>query len=296
MRSIWNGAISFGLVSIPIQLFAATEERGIPLHQFHSDDGGRIRYKRVCEVDGEEVNYGDIAKGYALPDGRVVVLTEDDFAALPLASNHSIDVLSFVDADSIDPIRLSRSYFCQPVGLDPKPYHLLRAALERTGKAAVVKVAIRQRESMALLRPRGWMLVLQLMLWPDEVREPQFPFLTDEVVLRPQEMQMAESYVATLSAEVDDADTVDRYRLALEQLVEAKAAGLPVEPPPPAAAPTEAIDLMEALRRSVEQAQQSKAAPPARDNGAGEPPPAQRARKKPAKKAAPRKRAVSKQS
>ncbi len=293
MRSIWNGAISFGLVSIPIQLFAATEERGIPLHQFHSDDGGRIRYKRVCEVDGEEVNYGDIAKGYALPDGRVVVLTEDDFAALPLASNHAIDVLSFVDAESIDPIRLSRSYFCQPVGLDPKPYHLLRAALERTGKAAVVKVAIRQRESMALLRPRGWMLVLQLMLWPDEVREPQFPFLTDEVVLRPQEMQMAESYVATLSAEVDDADTVDRYRLALEQLVEAKAAGLPVEPPPPAAEPTEAIDLMEALRRSVEQAQQSKAAAaPARDNGSA----AQRTRKKPAKKAAPRKRAVSKQS
>jgi DNA end-binding protein Ku len=284
MRSIWNGAISFGLVSIPIQLYAATEERGISLNQFHADDGGRIRYKRVCELDGTEVNYGDIAKGYALPDGRVVVLTDDDFAALPLSSSHAIDVLSFVDAESVDPIRLSRSYFCEPVGLDPKPYHLLRAALERTGKAAVVKVAIRQRESLALLRPRGWMLVLQLLLWPDEVREPQFPFLADEVVLRPQEMQMAESYVATLTSEVDDADTVDRYRLALEKLVEAKANGLPMEPPPaPAAESGEAIDLMEALRRSVEQAQRSKAV------GAA---PAQRTRKKPAKKAPGKKTAA----
>jgi DNA end-binding protein Ku len=284
MRSIWNGAISFGLVSIPIQLFAATEERGISLNQFHADDGGRIRYKRVCELDGTEVNYGDIAKGYALPDGRVVVLTDDDFAALPLSSSHAIDVLSFVDAESVDPIRLSRSYFCEPVGLDPKPYHLLRAALERTGKAAVVKVAIRQRESLALLRPRGWMLVLQLLLWPDEVREPQFPFLADEVVLRPQEMQMAESYVATLTSEVDDADTVDRYRLALEKLVEAKAAGLPIEPPPaPAAESGEAIDLMEALRRSVEQAQRSKGVVAT---------PAQRTRKKPAKKAPGKKTAA----
>jgi len=285
MRSIWNGAISFGLVSIPIQLFAATEERGVPLHQFHADDGGRIRYKRICELDGDEVNYGDIAKGYELPDGRVVVLTEQDFSALPLSSSRTIDVLSFVDAGSIDPIQISRSYFCEPTNLDPKPYHLLRSALERTGKAALVKVALRQRESLALIRPRGWVLVLQLLLWPDEVREPKFPFVTDEVVLRPREMQMAESYVETLTGDVDESAMVDRYRLALEELVEAKAAGLPMEPPPAPAEPAEALDLMEALRRSVEQAQRSK-------SGGG--PPAQRTRRKPAAKKTPTKKAAAK--
>lgn len=285
MRSIWNGAISFGLVSIPIQLFAATEERGVPLHQFHAGDGGRIRYKRVCEQDGEEVSYGDIAKGYELPDGRVVVLTDADFAALPLSSSRTIDVLSFVDADTVDPIQLSRSYFCEPTGLEPKSYHLLRAALERTGKAALVKVALRQRESLALLRPRGWVLVLQLLLWPDEIREPKFPFLADEVVLRPREMEMAESYVATLTGEVDGDEMVDRYRLALEELVEAKAAGLPMEPPPTPAEAGEAIDLMEALRRSVEQAQRNKAGTP----------PAQRTRRKAVPKKAPAKKAAPKQ-
>jgi DNA end-binding protein Ku len=292
MRSIWSGAISFGLVSIPVQLFTATEERGVPLHQFHATDGGRIRYRRVCAADGQEIDYGEIAKGYELPDGRVVVLTDEDFAALPLSSSRTIDVLSFVDADSVDPIRISRGYYCEPTALDPKPYHLLRTALERTGKSAVVKVAIRQRESLALLRPRGWVLVLQLLLWPDEVREPRFPFLDEEVVLRPQELQMAESYVNTLTGEVDDAETVDRYRVALEELVEAKVAGLPLEPPPmPVADTGEAVDLMEALRRSVEQAQRDRDGGPAGGRPARKAP----AKKAPAKKA-PAKKATAKQT
>jgi DNA end-binding protein Ku len=263
MRSIWNGAISFGLVSIPVQLFTATEERGVSLHQFHAADAGRIRYKRICSVDGEEVDYGDVVRGYELPDGRAVVLTEADLAELPLSSSRTIDVLSFVDANTIDPIQLSRCYFCEPTSADAKPYHLLRAALERTGKTAVVNVAIRQRESLALLRPRGWVLVLQLLLWPDEVREPKFPFLANDVLLRPQEMQMAESYVATLTGDVDEAHMVDRYRVALEQLVEAKASGLPLDQPPARREePGGAGDLMEALRRSVEEAQRSRGGPP----------------------------------
>ena len=286
MRSIWNGAISFGLVSIPVQLFTATEERGVSLHQFHAPDAGRIRHKRVCSVDGEEVDYGDVVRGYELPDGRVVVLTEADLAELPLSSSRTIDVLSFVDANTIDPIQLSRCYFCEPTGADAKPYHLLRAALERTGKTAVVKVAIRQRESLALLRPRGWVLVLQLLLWPDEVREPKFPFLDGDVLLRPPEMQMAESYVETLTGDVDEAHMVDRYRVALEQLVEAKASGLQVEQPPgPREEPGGPGDLMEALRRSVEEAQRSR----------GGPPPGKRTTKKAAAKKTGTKRKPAKQ-
>jgi DNA end-binding protein Ku len=261
MQTVWKGAISFGLVSIPIRLFTATEERGVSLHQVHAADGGRIRYRRVCQVDGEEVAYSDIAKGYELPDGEVVVLTDEDFAQLPLATSRAIDVLSFVEADTIDPVQLSRSYYADPTGADPKPYILLRDALERTGKVAVVKVALRQRESLAMLRPRDGVLVLQLMLWPDEVRKPEFSFLGEEVRLRPQEVQMAESYVETLTGEIEAEELVDRYRVALEQLVEAKAAGREVEQPPAPAEDTgAAIDLMEALRRSVEAAKRSRGA------------------------------------
>jgi DNA end-binding protein Ku len=258
MHSIWKGSISFGLVSIPVQLFAATEERGVSLHQVHATDGGRIRYRRVCEADGEEVQYADIAKGYQLPNGEVVVLADEDFAQLPLSSSRAIDVLSFVEASTIDPIQLSRCYYCDPTSPDVKPYVLLRDALSRTGKVAVVKVALRQRESLAIIRPRDRMLVLQLLLWPDEVREPRFPLLDDDVLLRPQELRMAESYVETLTGEIDKEETVDRYRVALEQLVEAKVAGHEVEPPPPAEPPGTAVDLMEALRRSVEEAKRSR--------------------------------------
>ncbi len=258
MHSIWNGAISFGLVAIPVRLFAATEERGVSLHQVHIKDGGRIRYRRVCTVDGEEIPYGDIAKGYELPNGEVVVLAEEDFAQLPLSSSRAIDVLSFVEAGTVDPIQLSRCYYCDPTGPDVKPYVLLRDALERTGKVAVVKVALRQRETLAIIRPRDRMLVLQLLLWPDEVREPRFPVLDDEVLLRPQELRMAESYVETLTGEIDELETVDHYRVALEQLVEAKAAGREVEQPSPAEPVSAAVDLMDALRRSVEEAKRSR--------------------------------------
>jgi DNA end-binding protein Ku len=271
MQTVWKGAISFGLVSIPIRLFTATEERGVSLHQVHEKDGGRIRYRRVCQVDGEEVAYSDIAKGYELPNGEVVVLTDEDFAQLPLASSRAIDVLSFVDTEELDPVQLSRSYYADPTGADPKPYVLLRDALERTGKVAIVKVALRQRESLATLRPREGVLVLQLMLWPDEVRKPEFSFLKEDVRLRPQEVQMAESYVETLTGEIEPNELVDRYRVALEQLVEAKAAGREVEQPPTPAEDTgAAVDLMDALRRSVEAAKRSRgedgdaAAPPAR--------------------------------
>jgi DNA end-binding protein Ku len=303
MQSIWKGAISFGLVSIPIRLYAATEERGVSLHQVHAEDGGRIRYKRVCTVDGEEVPYSDIAKGYELPNGEVVVLTDEDFAQLPLSTSRAIDVLSFVESSDIDPVQLSRCYYCDPTGADAKPYVLLRDALERTGKVAVVKVALRQRESLAMLRPREGVIVLQLLLWPDEVRKPQFGFLDEDVRLRPQEVQMAESYVETLIGDIEPEEMVDRYRVALEQLVEAKAAGREVEQPP---APPEdtgaAVDLMEALRRSVEAAKRGRGesaeeAKPARKRAMAESAPPKKSASKrtgPAQKTAAKKTAAKK--
>jgi DNA end-binding protein Ku len=259
MRSIWKGAISFGLVSIPVQLFAATAARGVSLHQVHAQDGGRIRYRRICAVDGEEVPYSDVAKGYELPNGDVVVLDDEDFADLPLSSSRTIDVLSFVEANTVDPIQLSRCYYCEPIGTAVKPYILLREALEHRGKVAVVKVALRQRESLAALRPRDGILVLQLLLWPDEVRKPPFTLIDDDVQLRQQELRMAESYVETLTGGVDQEETVDHYRVALEQLVEAKIAGRDVEQPQtPAEDTATTVDLLEALRRSVEAAKRGR--------------------------------------
>jgi DNA end-binding protein Ku len=265
MQTVWKGVISFGLVSIPVQLFAATEEHSVSFRQIHVSDGGQIRYRRVCTLDGEEVPYSDIARGYELPDGQVVVLTDEDFAELPLASSRAIEVLGFADADTIDPVRLARSYYCDPTGPDAKAYVLLREALQRTGKVALVKVALRGRESPAVLHPRDGVLVLHVLLWPDEVRKPRFKFLQDETAPRPRELQAAEAYIHTLTDTTDPYEMVDRYQAALTELVEAKVAGRQLEQPPAPAQPGGADSLMEALRRSVEQAKHDRAdAAPAR--------------------------------
>ena len=278
MQTVWKGVISFGLVSIPVQLFAATEEHGVSFRQIHASDGGQIRYRRVCTLDGEEVPYDDIVRGYELPDGRVVVLTDEDFAGLPLASSRAIEVLGFADADTVDPVRLSRSYYCEPTGTDANAYVLLREALQRTGKVALVKVALRTRETPAVLHPRDGVLVLHLLLWADEVRKPRFRFLHDDITPRPRELQAAEAYIHTLAGTLDTHDMVDRYQAALKELVEAKVAGRQLEQPPALASADGADNLMEALRRSVEQAKQNRgtaAAAPAR----------RPARKRPAKQA-----------
>ena len=251
-HTIWKGAISFGLVTIPIRVYAATEERGVSLHQVHATDGGRIRYRRICELDGEEVPYRDIAKGYQLPDGDTIVLTDEDLADLPLVSSKTIEVLQFVDAEEIDPINFTRSYYLEADGPGGKPYLLMRESLGRTGKVAVVKVALRNRESLALLRPYGDVLLLQMMLWPDEVRAADAFAPSDDVHVRSQEIDMAESYIDTLTAPFDAGEFTDQYREALEEVIEAKTAGRPVkEEEAPVPDRGEVVDLMEALRRSV---------------------------------------------
>ncbi|WP_432926054.1 Ku protein [Microbispora sp. CA-135349] len=258
MRSIWKGAISFGLVTIPVKLYSATEQKDVAFHQVHRDDGGRVKYKRVCSIDGEEVPYSDIAKGYELATGEMVVLTDEDFADLPLTSSRRIDVLQFTPAEQIDPIYFAKSYYLEPDGQGAKPYVLLRDALERSGQVAVVKIALRQRESLAALRVRDGVFVLETMLWPDEIREADFGFLEEDVDVRPQELKMAESLIETMVADFDPTEYKDAYREALQEVIEAKVAGKEVVAPEVPAEAGPAVDLMAALRASVEAAKRER--------------------------------------
>lgn len=296
-QAIWKGAISFGMVTIPIKVYSATEEKDISFRQVHVADGGRIRYKRICSIDGEEVPYSDIGKGYEMADGRMVVLEPDDFADLPLSSKKVIDVLEFVPADQVDPLYLGKSYYlAADGGPGGKPYVLLRDALDGSDLYALVKVALRSRESLGLLRTHENVLILQVMLWPDEVRDAAFAAPDEDIEIRKQEKAMAESYIDTLRGEFDPDQYHDEYRQALEQVVEAKAAGVPL----PADAEeeetegAEVVDLVAALRASVEAAKARRAG-----GGASSEEPAKKsspAKKAAAKKAAPAKKAAAKKA
>jgi DNA end-binding protein Ku len=289
MRSIWKGSISFGLVSIGVKLYTATEEREVRFHQVRRSDGSRIRYRRVAESDGQEVPYGEIAKGYELPSGETVVLTDEDFADLPLPTARVVDVLQFVPLEQVDPIYFNRSYYLEPEQNAVKPYVLLRDALTESGMVGLVKVAIRSREQLATLRVRDGVIVMETMIWPDEVREPKFAFLDQDVELRAQERQMADSLVASMAGDFDPAAYTDDYRAALQQVIDAKVAGREVVEPETALPRADnVVDLMSALRASVEAAKRSRGEPsaPAEQRAAAAQPATKK--KAPAKKAAKR--------
>jgi DNA end-binding protein Ku len=260
MRSMWKGSISFGLVTIPVKLYTATEQKDITFRQVHREDGGRIRFRRVCSLDGEEVPYEDIAKGFELPSGEIVVLTDDDMADLPLPTLRSIEVLYFAPETDIDPILLSRSYFVEPENSGARAYVLLRDAMERSGKVAVVQVALRQRESLAALRSRDGVLVLETLLWPDEVRVPDFGFLEQDINVRTQELKMAASLIDSMSQDFDPEAHHDGYREALTELVEAKVEGRDViQPQDGKAADDEPVSLADALKASIAAAKDGRA-------------------------------------
>jgi DNA end-binding protein Ku len=201
-------------------------------------------------VDGEEVPYPQIAKGYEIEDDNVVVLTDKDLANLPIASTKSVEVVSFAEQDEINPVALSKAYYAEPTG-DAKPYVLLYEALVATGKVAIVKLALRQRERLATIRAQDGVLVVQTMLWPDEVRKPHFSFMDDGVEVRPQELEMASMFVGAHEQGYEPSQFHDRYREALRELVDAKIAGQEIARPVEAAPDSNVIDLMEALRASV---------------------------------------------
>jgi len=299
VRSIWKGAISFGLVSIPVRLYSATEERSISFHQVHRADAGRVRYKRVCSLDGEEVPYSDIAKGYELASGEVVVLTDDDFAELPLPSSKAVEVLQFVPLEQVDPMYFTRTYYLEPDTTGTKPYVLLREALEQSGKVAVVKIALRQRESLACLRVHEGVLVLEMMLWPDEIRGADFGFLDEDVSPRKQEVAMAQSLIDAMSGDFSPEEYTDDYRAALESLIEAKVSGREVVGPeqPEDSGSGQVVDLMAALRASVDAAKagrgESASSEDAASGDVGDGDEGERAREASAKTSAPRKRAAA---
>jgi len=263
MRAIWKGAVSFGLVSIAVKLFSATEEKDIRFHQVHRTDGGRIKYKRTCSVDGEEVTYDDIAKGYDIGGGEMVILTDEDFADLPLTTSRAIDVLEFVPAEQIDPILFAKAYYLEPEGQAAKPYILLRDALSEADRVAIVKIALRQREQLATLRVRDDVLVLNTMLWPDEVRTPDFGFLDEDIETRPAELAMASSLIDSMSGSFKPDEFTDNYRAALQEVIDAKVEGREIVAPEEAEeAPAAAVDLMAALKASVERAKQARGETP----------------------------------
>lgn len=252
--------MSFGLVSIGVKLYSATEDKDIRFHQVHRKDGGRIKYQRVCSIDGKEVSYDEIAKGYDMGGGEIVVLTDADFKSLPLTSSRAIEVLEFVPSEQIDPIYYDKAYYLEPDGAaGVKPYLLMRESLSQTERVAVVKVALRQRESLATLRVREGVLVLNTMLWPDEIRQAEFGFLDDDVKLRAQEIKMAESLIDSMAGEFDPTQFKDDYREALQEVIDVKIGKRETVSRPEVEeklAPT--IDLMAALRESVERARKGR--------------------------------------
>ena len=260
MRAIWKGAVSFGLVSVPVKLYAATESHDISFRQVHAKDGGRIKYQRVCSIDGEEVAYADIAKGYETEDGQMVVLDDDDLSDLPASSSREISVEKFVPTDQIDPMWLEKSYYLEPDKAAAKPYALLREALKEADRVAVVTVSIRTRMTTAVLRVRDDVIVMQTMLWPDEVRKPDFAGLdATEHAAKPQELKMAQMLVDTLAGDYDADEYEDDYQKAVESLVQAKLEGGEVKAPEePKKSTGEVVDLLAALQRSVDAAKTSR--------------------------------------
>jgi DNA end-binding protein Ku len=293
MRAIWKGAVSFGLVNVPIRLYSATENHDVQFRQVHREDGGRIKYQRVCSIDGELVSYDDIAKGYETEDGDMVVLTDEDFKDLPATSSKEISVEKFVPANEIDPIYLDKSYYLEPDKSATKPYILLRDALESENRMAVVTVSIRTRMTMAVLRVRDGVIVMQTMLWPDEVRNPDFANLGEDAKATKKELDMAKLLIEQLAGDYDPDEYEDDYAKAVEALVKAKVEGGEVQAPAREAEETgEVVDLLAALAKSVEKAKASRGEAPAPAVKT----PAKKAAAKTAAKTAPPQKAAAKKT
>ncbi|QEO14193.1 Ku protein [Agromyces intestinalis] len=256
MRAVWKGAVTFGLVNVPVKLYSATEDHDVSLHQVHAADGGRIRYQRVCEIDGEVVAYQDIDKAY--DDGeRTVVITDQDLKQLPAERSREIEVVEFVPTAQIDPIMFDRSYYLEPDSASSKAYVLLRETLESTDRTAIVRMALRQKTRLAALRVHGDVLMVQTLLWSDEVRAAEFPALDEKVKISDNELKLSKQLVESLVSDFDPTQYVDEYQQELRTLIQAKleqgdaidTAATFGERPEEGGA--EVIDLMEALRRSI---------------------------------------------
>jgi DNA end-binding protein Ku len=265
MRAIWKGAVAFGLVNVPVKVYSATEDHDISLHQVHDKDGGRIRYQRRCEVCGEVVDFKHIDKAY--DDGEhTVVLTDEDLASLPVERSREIEVVEFVPSDQVDPIMLDRAYYLEPDSTSTKAYVLLRRTLQETDRTAIVQFSLRQKSRLAALRVRGDVLMLQTLLWDDEVREASFPALEEKVRISAKEKEMSAALVDSFSTDFDPENFTDDYQVQLRTLIDAKIEKGDTLDTEETFGRSEdeddgdnVLDLMEALRRSVEKNREKKA-------------------------------------
>ena len=298
MRSIWKGSIAFGLVNVPVKVYSATEDHDIKFHQVHAKDNGRIRYKRVCEVCGEVVEYRDIARAFESDDGQSVVITDEDIATLPEERSREIEVLEFIPASQLDPIMYDKPYFLEPDSKSSKSYVLLAKTLMETDRVAIVHFALRNKTRLAALRVMDFskrdVMVIQTLLWPDEIRDPDFPSLDAKVDIKPAELKMAGQVVESMSEDFNPDQFRDDYQEQLKELVEAKLEGseaFTVEEQPTELDETEDVsDLLAKLEASVKKRQGSSSSSDDDDAPAKKAP----AKKAPAKKAAPAKAAARK--
>jgi DNA end-binding protein Ku len=296
-RAMWKGAISFGLVTIPVAVYPATEEKTLRCNQLHDEDGGRIRMKRVCSVDGKEVDYDHIVKGYEYEKDHYVVLTDEDFEQIPVESSRAIDIVRFVDEDQIDPLLYKKSYYLVPEETGAKAYALLREAMRQDDRVGIAKVSFRDKEHLSTLRFKDNAFVLETMYWPDEVREADFEGVDVDQKVRDQELEMARQLIDSLTGDWSPEEFNDEYREQLLKVVEAKIAGEEIEIVQ-AEAPAKVLDLMDALKASVAAAKKSAAsdeaepAPKARASAAKKST-AKPSSKKTTAKAAPKKRAAT---
>jgi DNA end-binding protein Ku len=258
MRAIWKGAIAFGLVNVPVKVYSATEDHDISLHQVHNADGGRIRYQRRCEVCSKVIDYSDIEKAYE-DGGRTVVLSKEELKSIPAENSHEIEVVQFVPSEQLEPMMFEKSYYLEPDSKSPKAYVLLRRALEDTDRVAIVQFALREKTRLGALRMKDDVLVLQSLLWPDEVREAKFPALEESVRISAQEREMSAALVESMAADFEPEHFTDDYQVQLRKLIEAKLEkgdSLDTDETFGAEAGEggngEVIDLMEALKRSLE--------------------------------------------
>lgn len=252
MRSIWKGAITFGLVTIPVGLYSATENRTPKFKMLRESDGSPIRYRRVAESDGREVAWEEIVRGFEVEKGRYVVFTDEELqAATAKGTARAVDVVQFVDESDIDPIFYKSSYYLSPEQTGVKAYRILLEALTASGKIGLAKVALRDKQYMATVRPNDGVLVLETMYWPDEIREATFETLEEEVEVREEEVQMANMIIENLSRDFDPEEWKDQTREAIEELAQRKVDGEEIIAPD-APEPTKVVDLLEALRASVE--------------------------------------------
>jgi DNA end-binding protein Ku len=275
MRAIWKGAIAFGLVNVPVKVYSATEDHDISLHQVHNTDGGRIRYQRRCEVCSKIIDYSDIEKAFE-DGGRTVVLSKDELKSIPAENSHEIEVVQFVPSEQLEPMMFEKSYYLEPDSKSPKAYVLLRRALEDTDRVAIVQFALREKTRLGALRIKDDVLVLQSLLWPDEVREANFPALDASIKISPQEREMSAALVESMAADFDPDHFTDDYQIQLRTLIEAKLEkgdSLDTDETFGVEAGEggkgEVIDLMEALKRSLDRKRGAGSAAAA-DTDAGE--------------------------